>query len=124
MCLVGVEGDREVRKLVARNGSPQGELPLVARVRKVLRDFSEGSGVPQSAAEAAGLPCGGPEPATIAGDLHEVQDRLRRLRGTFPDLQGVDVGPLVSPACDYFAGRQSGFDPGAGGWNAGGGGAE
>ena len=88
--------------VVALSDTVQGESSLVGRVRKLLADFSEEAGLPRDTVVSARL-CQGREQSSAAGDLEEIETRLRNLKVSFPDLEGVEVGPLVPQACAYFS---------------------
>lgn len=97
--------------MVALYGGQDGKVrSVVGRVRELLADYDR-------ARKASGHlghepQRGDPFPwlgetlaARLAGrDLDEVERRVKILEEVFPDLAGVEVGPLVGPARSYFRG--------------------
>ena len=98
----GGEEIREVRKVVALSGGLGESGSPVGRVRDLLADFNEETGLPRDASASLRL-SQARERGTFAGDLDEIENRLERLKVSFPDLVGVEVNPLVLPARAYLA---------------------
>jgi hypothetical protein len=88
--------------VVALSEGSQRDGSLVGRVRDLLASFNEETGLPaESVCLSSRWRCG--EESVVAGELEEIENRLSRLKVSFPDLDGVEVGPLFPSARAYFA---------------------
>lgn len=82
-------------------GSRAGELSLVERVRGLLADI-------RAAAHGQAGPVARMRllEARVSGsarlDVEEIYERLGRLRAAYPEIQGVEPGPLLSLAQAYL----------------------
>ena len=104
--------------MVALSQGSRGDGSLVGRVRDLLATFNEETGLPRDPA-ATSNPWRG-ERGGAAGDLAEIENRLTRLKVFFPDLDGVEVGPLFPSARAFFAAEYRRPDGHEGPWPPGG----
>jgi hypothetical protein len=100
-----------VREVVAVNRGFRQECSIVGRVRKLLADFEGAMQRPRDVVATARL-TRARELGRADLDLEEIQDRLLRLKIDYPELNGVEVGPLVLPAHEYLARKTSRFNGG------------
>jgi hypothetical protein len=83
--------------IALKTGSTAGELSLVVRVKELLADLDTALENPLGFQKARGWMS--PRRRRMARrDLDEIEGRLSRLRSLFPELEGVEAGPLVGRA--------------------------
>ncbi len=95
--------------MVALDGGMPGTASVVGRVRQLLSDFGSAMQFPGDPAARARL-AREQRRDTAVRDLAEVQDRVRRLRVSYPEIEGVEVGPLLSSAREFLGDRAE-FSP-------------
>jgi hypothetical protein len=77
---------------------------VVGRVRQLLSDFGSAMEYPGDPSARARL-AREQRRGTAVRDLSEVQDRVRRLKACFPEIEGVEVGPLLAGAREFLGDR-------------------
>lgn len=82
--------------------SVTSELSLMDRVRKLLSDVNSSLEDPGDF-EARTRWQDAHRRIRAQKDLEEIEDRLEKLKRFFPELEGVEAGPLVGRARELFA---------------------
>lgn len=86
------------------DGALSASASVVGRVRQLLEDLDRATSFPGDAQARARIALAGRR-GVASRDLAEVEDRLRRLRETFPEIEGVEVGRRIGEARDFFGDR-------------------
>ena len=95
-------------KAGSKPGSSASSVSVVDRVRKLLSDVHTALEDPQDFEKGAQW-MNPLKRKRASRDLEEIEDRLQKLRSFFPELGGVEAGPLVGRARELLSSRPIGF---------------
>mgnify|MGYP005831616173 CR=1 FL=1 len=90
--------------MLVPDGALCASASVVGRVRQLLDDFDRATSFPGDA-EARARMVLAERRGTASRDLAEVEDRLRRLREAFPEIEGVEIGRRVGEVRDFLGDR-------------------